>query len=329
MDPTLAANAGLILAWTTLYAFCWGAVWGSFYNVVIWRMPRGANLANPPSHCPSCSAPIRWYDNVPIFAWLWLRGRCRDCHAPISVRYPAVELLVAVLSAALWWQIAHASIGYVPLGLLAARWLLGFVYVSLLVCIAFIDLDLQIIPHRLSFPAMALGVALAVLQHHGPLVPVVTFPAPAALESLLGLAIGGGFIVALFFAYRWYTGFEGIGLGDATLLAAIGANVGAIGLVPILMFASFQGVIAALVLSWLEKRGTRSQMLLQGAHREEYWDPETGLPRHAVEDGAAELPDEGFLKRGVPFGPFLVLAALEYVFVGYDFLYWLSSGLYP
>lgn len=328
-------NATLLLWISTAYAFLWGAAWGSFLNVVIWRLPRGMNLAHPPSHCPSCSTPIKWYDNVPIGAWLWLRGRCRACGVAISPRYPAVELLVAVLTTALWWQIAHASIGHSDVGLLAARALLGFTFVAILVAIAFIDIDLQIIPHRLTFPAMALGLLTAWLQA-GPLHSVATFPAPSLLESALGLVVGGGVIVAIWVFYRFVRGYEAIGLGDATLLAAIGANLGAMSLVVVLMFASFQGIVAALGLAAWERRrgrelGARGSALLRGAHREEYWDPETGLPRHAVEgaEAAEPLPDEGFLKLGLPFGPFLVLAAIEYVFLGDRFVSWLTAGAFP
>jgi leader peptidase (prepilin peptidase)/N-methyltransferase len=325
-----------VLLFSTVYAFVWGAIWGSFYNVVVWRFPRGMSLSKPPSHCPVCSTPIHWYDNVPILAWLWLRGRCRACGTAISPRYPGVETLVAVLSALLWYNIAHESLGVVPIELLAVRWLLGFAFFSLLVCIAFIDIDLQIIPHALSFPAMALGLLIAFL-HQGPLAEVATFPAPSLLESFSGLVVGGGFIVLLFLAYKWWTGFEGVGLGDATLLAAIGANYGLMSLIVVLMFASFQGLAAALLIAAVDrvrgqKAGDQSSALLRGAHREEFWDPETGLPRHAVDNTApaeAEIPDEGFLKLGLPFGPFLALAAVEYAFFGHLFLSWLTAGMYP
>jgi leader peptidase (prepilin peptidase)/N-methyltransferase len=85
------------------WLFVLGAVLGSFMNVVVYRLPRGLNLSRPGSRCTACGHPIRWHDNVPIFGWLWLRGRCRDCHQPISARYPLVELLVGAMSALLGW----------------------------------------------------------------------------------------------------------------------------------------------------------------------------------------------------------------------------------
>src|SRR5690348_5013445 len=88
---TVAAAAGL--------AAVFGAIFGSFLNVVIWRLPRGESLVSPGSRCPSCEAPVRPYDNVPVLSWLLLRGRCRRCRAPIAVRYPLVEALTAGLMA--------------------------------------------------------------------------------------------------------------------------------------------------------------------------------------------------------------------------------------
>ncbi len=343
-----------------VYAFVWGAIWGSFLNVVIWRLPRRQNLSRPPSHCPSCETPIAWYDNVPLVSWLVLRGRCRACRTSISVRYPLVELLVAVLSTLLWWHVSRLAPASAPLQVMAVPFLLHFVFMLLLVSIAFIDLDLTIIPHRLTFPAMAWGVIGALLlpkaegwQHY--------FPAVDIVDSVLGLALGAGIIALIIVSYRAIRGHDGMGWGDATLLAAIGANLGMASLLFVILFASFQGVIAALVFAAIDRaRGVTSggegSALIRGAHTDEYWEQhplahlydgdqaaeqgaqandDPARPAGDATAAAADAPstgdadDDGFLMQGLPFGPFLALAAIEYIPVGRLFVGWLTAGLYP
>src|SRR2546427_928184 len=118
-------------------AFVWGALWGSFANVVIVRLPAGGSLVRPPSHCGSCGATIRFYDNVPLISFLARRGRCRACGAGYSARYFFVELLVAALSALLWWRAALAA----NLALALTRFIIEFLFVGTLVVLTFIDLE--------------------------------------------------------------------------------------------------------------------------------------------------------------------------------------------
>jgi leader peptidase (prepilin peptidase)/N-methyltransferase len=176
-----------------------GALIGSFLNVVIWRLPRGESLVTPASHCPSCDAPVKPYDNVPVFSWLVLRGRCRPCGAPISARYPLVEALTAVLVA-----LVPLFVGTGP------RMWLGFVLVLLLVPVAFIDLDHRIIPNRITYPGAVLGVLLTAA-----LVP------DALVEHLLA---GAGAALFLFIAWLAYPG--GMGLGDVKLAGVMGLYLG-------------------------------------------------------------------------------------------------------
>ncbi|MGB2711042.1 MAG: prepilin peptidase, partial [Conexibacter sp.] len=126
-----------------------GLLAGSFLNVLAWRLPRGESLVLPGSHCPGCAHPVRPYDNVPVLSWLALRGRCRDCRAPISVRYPAVEAVSAAL-----------AIGVVLTNDGADELLLGLVLVALLVPIALIDLDHRIIPNALTLAGALAALAI-------------------------------------------------------------------------------------------------------------------------------------------------------------------------
>jgi leader peptidase (prepilin peptidase)/N-methyltransferase len=179
--------------------FLFGLVIGSFLNVVIARLPDGRSIVRPPSACPACGASIRWHDNIPVLSWLWLRARCRNCRASISWRYPAVELLTAVLFA-----LAARRFG-ASLDLGAALLLL-----AALVAITGIDLDHQIIPDVITLPGIALGGLLTVILH------------PAAwLDTLLGILVGGGLFVVIIFASR-----GGMGGGDMKLGAMMGAFLG-------------------------------------------------------------------------------------------------------
>ncbi|MRR35468.1 prepilin peptidase, partial [bacterium] len=132
------------LVGSSLIALVFGLVFGSFANVVIWRFPRGESLSAPASHCPLCERPIRWRDNIPVVSWVILRARCRDCGTPIHWRYPAVELLTALL-----WVLAVLKFGATPRAVMTAC------VFYLLVILAFIDLDVR----RLPNPIVALLAA--------------------------------------------------------------------------------------------------------------------------------------------------------------------------
>lgn len=177
-----------------------GLVIGSFLNVVAHRLPERRSLVRPRSACPSCAVPVRPYDNVPVLSWLLLRGRCRSCAAPISARYPVVE----AGTAALWAAVAavhHAD---------ATALALGLALVTVLVPLALIDYDRQILPNRITYPAFLAGVALGFALD------------PAGQpERLLAAAIAGGvFGLVVLLVPR------GMGLGDAKLLAVLGVFLG-------------------------------------------------------------------------------------------------------
>ncbi len=188
-----------------LFAFGVGAVIGSFLNVCIYRLPKGLSVVSPPSSCPNCQTPIRPIDNIPILSYLLLRGRCHQCQAPISMRYPAVELLTGLLAVAT----------FLRFGLQPAL-LLYFVFVSALLVITFIDIDYQIIPDSISIPGIGVGLT-ATFFIDG---------TPSPLQSAIGILVGGGILYVVATAYEWITGIEGMGFGDVKLLAMIGAFLG-------------------------------------------------------------------------------------------------------
>jgi len=184
-----------------LPAAMFGLVIGSFLNVVAYRLPRGESLSTPGSHCPSCDAPVKPYDNVPVLSWLALRGRCRSCKESIAPRYPIVEALTAVLFAAVV-AVHHAD---------TASLVLGLVLVAFLVPIALIDLDSQIIPNRLTLPAAVLAIVLGTALDPG-----------GEVERLIAGAVAG---LALGLPSLLHP--KGMGMGDAKLMAVLGLYLGA------------------------------------------------------------------------------------------------------
>jgi leader peptidase (prepilin peptidase)/N-methyltransferase len=245
---------------TTLQVFylvslvVFGLIFGSFANVVIWRLPRGESVVSPGSHCPSCAGPIRPYDNIPVISWLVLRGRCRDCGEPIHWRYPLVE----ALSAAAWLS-AGLAFGMHP------RALVALVLFYLLLILAFIDLDVMRLPNALVAAIAAVGFgAAAVAQLTGVrLAPLtqVSGAGPLAqplLAAVAGSVLGGGFIAVLNWGYTAMRGRKGFGMGDVKLAAASGAYLGPYVLLA-LMFGSLFAVIGGLALTAGEGAEPRAQ----------------------------------------------------------------------
>src|SRR3712207_3295116 len=182
------------------FAALFGLITGSFLNVVAHRLPERISLATPRSRCPHCETPVRPYDNVPVLSWIFLRGRCRSCAAPISARYPLVE----AGTAALWLAVVavhHAD---------TTQLVLGLVLVTFLVPLALIDLDRQILPNRLTYPAAVVGLALG-----------LALDPAGEPERLLAAGIAGGVCFVIAIASR------GMGMGDAKLLAVLGLYLGA------------------------------------------------------------------------------------------------------
>jgi leader peptidase (prepilin peptidase) / N-methyltransferase len=199
-----------------------GAIFGSFLNVVAYRLPRGESLSRPRSRCPGCATPIKPYDNVPVLSWLALRGRCRTCGDRISARYPLVEAGTAALCAAV--VIAKGA---------DEDALLGLALVLLLVPVTLIDLDHRIIPNKL----MLLGAVLA------PALVLLTAPDDLVEHAIAGVAAGGFFLLAVL-AYP-----RGMGVGDVKLAAVLGLFLGrAVG--PAIFIALISGtLVGALIMA--------------------------------------------------------------------------------
>jgi leader peptidase (prepilin peptidase)/N-methyltransferase len=191
-----------------------GAIFGSFLNVVAYRLPRHESLIAPPSHCPKCDTPVRPYDNIPVLSWLFLRGHCRTCGDSISIRYPLVEALTGALCVGA--VLAHHTVAGIALGV---------VLILLLVPAALIDLEHRIIPNKITAlgAVLALGIGLALDPSGEP-------------ERLIAGAAAGGFLLLAALAYP-----GGMGMGDVKLAAVMGLFLGK-GVAPAILIALLTGV---------------------------------------------------------------------------------------
>jgi len=215
----------MILTFNLLPVFlaAWlGACFGSFSNVLIYRLPRNLSVVGPRSFCPSCEKTVAWYDNIPVFSWLILRGRCRHCSSPISVRYLLVELGGAIA---------------VLLGLLRFGWtidgLSASFFLIILLDIAMIDWEHMVIPHTLTVGGMVIGLVLSLFGSSGP------------QSALLGAVLGGGIILAVSYGYKLVRGVVGMGGGDVMLMALVGVFLGPWGVPGVLFGGALLGTLYA------------------------------------------------------------------------------------
>ena len=262
-----------------LFSFILGSVIGSFLNVCIYRLPMGESIVFPPSHCKSCGRAIRFYNNIPILSYLMLKGKCADCGSRISIQYPLVELLSGV---------ALTSV-YYKFGLSLDTLFYAMLTYSLIV-ITFIDLGHMIIPNAITIPGAAAGLIYNALitdwESSRNLLGAFSWSLEnffgvlnevPFLDSVFGLITGGGILFLIAFLYIAVRKQEGMGMGDVKLLAMIGAFLGWKGVVFVMLVSSLLGTV-------------------------------TGL--------SIILYKKGDLKYALPFGPFLSLAAVIYVFTG-------------
>ena len=261
----------------SFFIFALGAAIASFLNVVIWRVPRGESIVSPPSHCPKCLSPIRWYQNIPILAWLCLRGRCAVCHEPISPRYVLIEFLGGVLFLATFLRY-----GLSPFMIFALIW------VSLMMVGSFIDYDHQLLPDFVTVGGMILGL-IAAAVNDGCVIyfgvhPFVWYNS-CMLRSLLGLVFGFGLLALIRFVGSKVFHREAMGLGDVFLMGAVGAMFGPMAVLVTLILSSVYGSIVGLGLIALAK---------------------TRLGRFLA----------------IPFGPFICLACLTWMFWGAEIVTW-------
>lgn len=246
------------------FSVLFGLALGSFLNVCIYRIPLRKSIVHPPSSCPRCGERIRFYDNIPVVSYLVLLGRCRYCRHPISPQYPLVEAITGLFSLALFLKIG-ASPEYVFYLLFGAS----------LIAVAFIDLHHQIIPDVVSIPGILAGVALSFFP----------FSPLSWIDSLIGVAAGGGFLLVVALAFEKMTGRQGMGMGDVKMLAMIGAWMGWRALLFIVLLSSITGSLIGGAMLLLNRQGVRAR---------------------------------------IPFGPFLALGTLVFLFLGPDIVLWFS-----
>lgn len=273
-----------------------GALWGSFANVVIIRWPRDLSVVRPASHCFSCKTPIKWFDNIPVFSYFILRGKCRQCGVSYSFRYAGVELAMGLLSVGVAQVTVLQSSDFI-VGL--ATYFIWFSFVWALVTIALIDFEHYLIPDAIVLPGVIVGIlANAFILPLGWMEP--TIAAAVAYATIRLLFIDG---------YRLLTGRPGMGAGDAKLLAMFGAFLGYEGV----LFALFAGALQGTVVGVFMVLGRRRD----GELNEPVFEEE--LEDEDEDEDADAGPDERLGKARVPFGPFLSLGAIEFMFLG-DYL---------
>ena len=294
-----------------------GLAFGSFLNVVIYRVPRAMSLIHPASTCPACNTPIRFYDNIPVFGYLWLRGKSRCCKTPISARYPLVEALGGLLA----WAIVVTKVADLPSTTpLHVAGLTFALYLALglgLIAMSFIDLDHMYVPDSMTISGTLLGLATAGLRDDA-----------GYVEAFSGAVIGFLMIWLPFdVLYRKLRGKTGMAMGDAKLVMLAGAWFGLPGALFALLGGAVQGTLAALAVfvahgSIEEPEAVteeRAEMLraIEASEGDERAELEAEF--HA--DPIATEAEPGLMGARLAFGPFLALATIEYMFVGKTVVY--------
>jgi leader peptidase (prepilin peptidase)/N-methyltransferase len=231
-----------------IIVFILGSIWGSFSNVCIHRIPSSKSVVRGRSYCPACNKQIRWYDNIPLLSYIFLKAECRDCSTRIGIKYFIVELICA-LSFVLVFYLFGFSL----------TTLLFFILSIFFVIIFFIDLKHFIIPNQLTFPLMAIGF----FKTFNPNLNQYFFP--NLIDSMIGGVVGYLIIWIIIFAYKKLRKKEGMGLGDAKLLSAIGFWFGWMSIPFILFFSSFIALAYALP-SLLNKSKNMSSSIPYGPY---------------------------------------------------------------
>ena len=286
-------------------AAAFGALWGSFLNVCIARIPRGMSVVSPPSHCFACGARVLARDNIPILSYLLLRGRCRRCGAKFSARHALVEAIAAALSALVLWCFALDALG-LPLGVRVARYSVYFAFCAVMVVLTFIDLDTKRLPDRITLPSVVVfflgGFATGEV---------------AWLERAIGAAAGYALVRLIADVYYYSTGREGLGLGDGKLLAAMGALLGWKALPPIVFSASFVGIVVSIPVLLMQRRKHKAATVVpEQVTAANPAQPDTAASETLPPAANEPRPAEPSIRRSeVPFGPFLAASALGYLFL--------------
>jgi len=266
-------NQPLFLA----FVFIFGLVFGSFLNVCIYRLPKEESLVFPSSHCTNCGTNLKFYHNIPVISYIFLGGRCHSCGSGISIVYPVVELLTAVLVTLLFYKFGIT--------------LKTFVYLILvfsLIVITFIDLEHMIIPNVITLPGIIIGFVYNLAITDWDLLfraarnldlssMLFIIPRIPALNSLFGILIGGGSLLLIAYLYKLIRKNEGMGMGDVKLLAMLGAFLGVNGVFFIIFISSLVGSVVGIAIILINRQN---------------------------------------LKFALPYGPFISLGAILFIFTG-------------
>ncbi|MBW2582763.1 MAG: prepilin peptidase [Deltaproteobacteria bacterium] len=244
-----------------MFIFLMGLCIGSFLNVCIYRLPESKSIVHPRSMCPNCDTLIPFYDNIPLFSYLWLKGQCRRCKVKISMRYPMVELLGGLVALGTYLRFG-----------LTIETLIYYVFIAALLVVTFIDLDHRIIPDVITLPGIPICFAASFA------LPAITYK-----DALLGILVGGGSLFLVAWVYTILTKKEGMGGGDIKLLAMMGAIVGWKGVLFTIFVASLVGTLAGFAVMLQSRKG---------------------------------------MKLAVPFGPFLSIGSITYIFFGTELVTW-------
>jgi len=288
-------------------ATAWGCIWGSFVNVVVYRVPREMSVVRPASHCPGCGAPVKALDNIPIVSFLVLRGRARCCKARISPRYVVVEILGGLLALAVYEVVVRRLEANAPLTLVASVFLSDFGLAIALVAAAFIDAEHMYLPDAITIGGALFGLATPGLRGMG------------WVDAFVGAAVGfAGVWLPLVVGYQALRGRPGMGLGDAKLVMLAGAWFGWRGAAFTLFAGAMQASVAAIVL--LLVHGKIEEPVSVRQDREELQAAAAAgdeeAKRAIADDPLATAPAEGVMAARMPFGPFLCLAAIEWLLAG-------------
>ena len=269
----------------SFFSFALGACIASFLNVVIWRVPRGESIVRPPSHCPKCNAEIKWYQNIPILAWLALRGKCANCKAPISPRYILIELLGGVLFLAAFCKYISSDAHWpVPLVQVLVVW----IWISLMIVGSMIDFDHKLLPDFVTVGGMVLGLVFWLFRS----LSFKNFSFHFCFEmflpllfSVVGLVFGFGLLWLIRFLGSKAFKREAMGLGDVFLMGAVGALFGPVAVLVTLILSSVFGSVVGLSMVALSK--TKFGKFVE-----------------------------------IPYGPYICLGCLAYMFYGAELIGW-------
>lgn len=261
---SLETITGLPEAFGYIFVFILGTIIGSFLNVVIHRVPNEESVVFPNSACPKCKSAIKAYDNVPVFSWLILGGKCRNCKNPISARYPAVEFMTGLLFLLVYWQIGFTL--FLPVAL---------IFVAVMVSLVFIDAEHMILPNVITYPllvfALIARLALPLIDNAYHFSDMRVYPLTAMTDTpawavsltgaFMGGLLGGGLLWGVGEVWKRLRGVEAMGLGDVKMMFGVGALLGWQLTFLTIFLGAFTGAIAGVALIAKQKDKTMQTMI--------------------------------------------------------------------